>query len=430
MINQISRLKRIVLHNKNFFYLWLAQIFTQSAVSIITINMGILSHEGIISSSMKDSAVSIGILVNLSTLPGLLVAPLAGVFADWFPKRKIMIISNLLRFGILIIFLATRGWERVLDSYILIFVLSVVLQFFIPAEGGLIPRLVKKKYILLANSLFSITVYSSLAFGVTISGVILSIFGIKNMFILCTIFIVISTWLLLKIHIYEPRKSKRSINYLLGFFSNLIKDVGSGIKYSFGKSKLRFALFHLLLLQIVALTLVTIIFRIGSEIYGVSPRTAGIVVFVPLIVGLLLGLATLNIFGRNKSRVKLIWLGTIFSSFAFGLMAVIALADDFLEKYLLSQIIATISLVAVGICVPFLLIPGQTLLYENTEKSFRGRVLGIWQALTSSLASVVAIFIGFLTDRVGDVFIAIILIVIADIIYSIVIYWLQKKHKI
>jgi len=250
------------------------------------------------------------------------------------------------------------------------------------------------------------------------------------MFILCTIFIVISTWLLLKIHIYEPRKSKRSINYLLGFFSNLIKDVGSGIKYSFGKSKLRFALFHLLLLQIVALTLVTIIFRIGSEIYGVSPRTAGIVVFVPLIVGLLLGLATLNIFGRNKSRVKLIWLGTIFSSFAFGLMAVIALADDFLEKYLLSQIIATISLVAVGICVPFLLIPGQTLLYENTEKSFRGRVLGIWQALTSSLASVVAIFIGFLTDRVGDVFIAIILIVIADIIYSIVIYWLQKKHKI
>ncbi|MDD3647822.1 MAG: MFS transporter [Candidatus Dojkabacteria bacterium] len=430
MIDHISRFKRVIAHNKKFLYLWLAQIFTQSAVSIVTINMGILSHEGTISSSMKDSAASIGVMVNLSTLPGLLVAPLAGVLADWFPKKKIMITSNLVRLFILAIFLITKGWERILDSYILIFLLSVVLQFFIPAEGGLVPRLVKKKYILLANSLFSVTVYSSLAFGVTVSGIILSLLGIRNMFLLCVVFIIISTILLLSIKIVEPRKSKRSIGDLVGFVTHLVKDVGSGIRYSFSKSKLRFALLHLLLLQVVALTLVTIIFRIGSEIYGVSPRTAGLVVFAPLILGLLIGLGTLNIYGRNKSRVKLIWLGTVFSIFGFGLMAVIAIASNFLEKYLVSQIVATFSLVAVGICVPFLLIPGQTLLFENTERSFRGRVLGIWQALTSSLAAFVAVFVGYLTDRVGDVSIAIVFVVVADIIYSIILYLLQKRNKV
>ena len=77
--------------------LWLSQIFTQSAVSIISIILAILSHEGSIEEGTGGSATSIGIIVNLTTLPGLVIAPIAGVFADRFCKKRIIILSILAR---------------------------------------------------------------------------------------------------------------------------------------------------------------------------------------------------------------------------------------------------------------------------------------------------------------------------------------------
>lgn len=420
----------IVSTNKRFFKLWLSQVFTQSSLNIILINIGILSHEGILSASTKDSAASIGFLVALSTVPGLVFAPIAGVFADWYRKKSIMILSNLIRFVILIVFIFFRGWENATVSYLLILLFSIVYQFFVPAEGGLIPKLIDKKYILLANSLFSITIYTSLAFGVTISGIILSIFGTQTTFIICSLMLLASAYFVSKINIEEEKKEEKSIFYLIEFVKKLITDVKAGIVYSFRNTKVRFALLHMMVLQVVGLTLVTIVFRIGTEIYGVSPRTAGIVVFAPLIIGLIVGLFIINVYARKKSRVKLIWIGTILSSVAFGLMAIISLANGLLIKYLIVESVATVSLFAVGFSVPFLLVPAQTIMYEHTEADFRGRVLGLWLALTSSVASLLAMCVGFLTDRVDDVVLAIVIIVIADIFYSMILRLLIKKKII
>ena len=38
---------------------------------------------------------------------------------------------------------------------------------------------------------------------------------------------------------------------------------------------------------------------------------------------------------------------------------------DFLEDYLIDKVVAQISLFSLGFAVPFLLIPGQTLIYEK-----------------------------------------------------------------
>ncbi len=416
--------------NRNFFLLWFAQILTQTAVSIFTINIGILSHEGVISSSLKESSTSIGIIVDLSTLPGFFIAPLAGVLADRFNKKKIMIYSNILRFFLLGFYTFVYGWENMWLSYFLVFVLSVILQFFIPAEGGIIPKIVSSKYLLMAHSLFSLTVYSTMAVGVAFSGIFLSVLGIQRTFIICSVLFIISTLLVRFVELESEKKKKINSNTpIIIFIRNLYRSTSDGISYAFSKTKLRFALIHLFLMQIVGLTLVTIVFRIGDEIYGVSPRSAGIVVFAPIVVGLLVGLAILNIYGRQRNRIKLILLGTFISTLGFVLMAIIALSNGTLSRILMDKLVANMSLLAVGVSLPFLLIPAQTLMHENTEDKFRGRILGIWVALTSSLASLFATLIGFLTDRVGDIYIAIILIVLADFVYSsIIIYLVKKKY--
>ncbi len=430
MSQQLLKIKKFVLSNKNFFSLWIAQIFTQSAVSFVTITIGILSHEGTISESTKESAASIGIIVSFSMFPSLVLAPLAGVFADSFSKKRIMIISNLLRIFLLIGYILLKGWENATLSYFLILILSMILQFFIPAEGGLIPRIVDKKYIMIANSLFALTVYSTMAVGIAFSGIILNILGNNLMFVFVVILLFLSTYLVWKVKIEEEHNKKFHIEYAIKFVRLLFKSVFNGVVYAFQNKILRFSLIHLLILQSVALTLATIVFKIGNDIYGVSSRSAGLVIFLPIALGLVLGILLLNIWGRNKNRPNLILVGTIVSSLGLIFMVVISLCNGILEKYSVNRIVASLSLMFLGFSGPFLLIPPQTLIYENTKKEFRGRVLGIWVAFTNSLASLFALFMGILVDFVDNLAVAILFVAVADILYSIVIFYFLQNGKL
>ena len=424
------KLIRFYKENKKFVYLWLAQVITQTSVSIVTIIIGILSHEGVISSSVKESSTSIGIIINLSTIPGIIFAPLAGAFADKIEKKKIMILSNFIRFFLLVFFIIFNGWNKLVLSYFLILSLAIVLQFFIPAEGGLIPRIVEKKYLLFANSLFSLTVFTTTAVGIAFSGLILNLFGIKWTFSICALLFITSA-----IFVYfidtegiKTENNKIRLIYFVKLIPTILDDIKDGINYALRTKILRFILFHLFLIQIVSFTLVTISFRIGNEIYGVSPRTAGLIVFAPVMIGLLTSLATLNIFGRFKNRIKLILIGTLTSTCGFGCIMVIAVLKFFLSNVFIDKIFASISLIIIGFSIPFLLVPAQTLMHENTEDNFRGRILGIWVALTLSLASMVATFVGFLTDQMDNIFIAVLCLTFFDIVYSGVILILLKRR--
>jgi MFS family permease len=390
-LDKIKGTLKFISSNKEFLLVWLAQICSQSAVSIIAIIVGILSDEGTLSASTEGSAVGISIIISLSMLPGLFVAPVAGVLADWYDKKKIMILSDLIRFVLLAIFVVFTGWENLWLSYTLIFLLSVVLQFFIPAEGGLIPRLVGKKHILFANSLFSFTVYSTMAIGLGFSGLILNVLGIRGAFIICALLYVISTFFLINVKTKDTVKVKKSITDILGFLSSMFSGIKEGVGYLFETRLLRFAITHLFLLQVTALTLVTMIFRIGNEVYGVSPRSAGVVVFAPMVLGLVIGLATLNIFGKGTSRVKLILYGTFFSAIGFGFMSVISVANGILSRLLIGEVVATL-------------------------------------ALTSSLASFISIFIALLIDWVGDLWIGLGLLVCVNLFYSVILSYILRKR--
>lgn len=428
MTHHFSRFRKFIEENSNFLALWLAQLFTQSAVSSITILVGILSDEGVLSSGTKESATGIGVIINLAMLPGLFVAPIAGVVADRFHKKTIMMLSNIWRFVFLFFFVLVSGWAHQIIAYALVLSEAIVLQFFMPAEGGLLPTLVKKKHILFANSLFSLTVYTTMGVGVALSGVLLSIFGIRNTFIVICIMFLISTMLLTRVKTPIVKTKKFSLVEILDFIRNLITDVKDGVRYSFSVKQLRFALTHLFLLQIVALSLVTLVFRIGDEVYGVSPRTAGVIVFLPLVIGLAIGFLSLNIFGRRVSRLKLIMLGTILAASGFALMSLSSVINGKLSLFHVDKIIGSISLLIIGISGPFILIPAQTLIYENARNDFRGRVLGVWFALTSSLASIVALLVSLVTDKMGHIVVALLIIVVVASVYSLVLYRLFRKR--
>ena len=108
-----------------------------------------------------------------NTIPAMFLGLVAGVWADRWPKRTVMVASNGLRAGLalLIPFCLLDGpqWLGLSWGYwallVITFLESVLTQFFAPAEQAAIPMLVPPRQLLAANSLYQAT-----SMGATIVG--------------------------------------------------------------------------------------------------------------------------------------------------------------------------------------------------------------------------------------------------------------------
>jgi predicted MFS family arabinose efflux permease len=99
------------------------------------------------------------------------------VVADRFDRRKVMIVSDLLRAGIVLGFLLVDRPERLWLVYALSVAQFVVSAFFEPARAALVPALVAEPELLTANTLSSVTWSAMLALGAALGGVTAAALG-------------------------------------------------------------------------------------------------------------------------------------------------------------------------------------------------------------------------------------------------------------
>jgi MFS family permease len=144
-----------VFNNRNFVTLWIAQMIEQIGDSFT-----LMALIGWAMSLRVDgsAAGNMSMLMFWIGLPILMLGPIAGVFVDRFKKKNILAVAAVCR-GILIfiIYLLVADKARGAYVYLLVFMISVVSQFFIPAKSALIPHLVDEKDLLDANSLSATT---------------------------------------------------------------------------------------------------------------------------------------------------------------------------------------------------------------------------------------------------------------------------------
>jgi MFS family permease len=82
--------KSTKLMNKNFFLLWQGNFVSKLGSQAFAIAMMFwLKHE-------TGSASLMGLIMMLSMLPAVILSPIAGTLADQYPRRKIIIICDLL----------------------------------------------------------------------------------------------------------------------------------------------------------------------------------------------------------------------------------------------------------------------------------------------------------------------------------------------
>jgi dTMP kinase len=133
------------------------RLFVVLSLSSIGDWLGLLATTTIAADQVHGTAAkgaAFGGVVVVRLMPALLLAPVAGAFADRFDRRVTMIVCDVLRFLLFatIPVVGRIGWTLTAS-----FLIEVVAMFWIPAKEASVPNLVKKDQLETANqiSLFS-----------------------------------------------------------------------------------------------------------------------------------------------------------------------------------------------------------------------------------------------------------------------------------
>ena len=150
--------------NANFRWLWSGQL-----VSLLGDWFNLIASALLIR-SLTDSKFALGVLFTIRMLAPFFISPIAGICADRYNRKHILIISDIIR-GLLILgFLFVRTEEDIPLLYVLTTLLFGVSGFFSPARSAILPDITSTNELGTANALSATTWSIMLALGAAIGG--------------------------------------------------------------------------------------------------------------------------------------------------------------------------------------------------------------------------------------------------------------------
>lgn len=184
---------QLIKSNRNFRFLWLGQI-----VSLLGDWFNLIASAALVA-SLTESGLAVGSLFVVRMLAPFLVSPLAGVVADRYSRKRILIVADILRAGTAMAFLLVQTAGDIWLLYSLTALQLGISGFFFPARTALLPDLVSRQELGTANALGSVTWSVMLAMGAALGGLVSGAFGIYPAFVIDAATFLVSAILLTKV---------------------------------------------------------------------------------------------------------------------------------------------------------------------------------------------------------------------------------------
>jgi len=168
----------LVRSNRNFRYLWFGQI-----VSLLGDWFNLIAAASLIG-HLTQSGIAVGGLFVVRMLAPFLVSPFAGVAADRYNRKHLLILTDIGRAITVLGFLIVREPGQVWLLYVLTAVQMVMSGFFYPTRNAILPDLVVRRDLGTANALSAATWSVMLAFGAALGGIVAGQFGLYPAFVI------------------------------------------------------------------------------------------------------------------------------------------------------------------------------------------------------------------------------------------------------
>ncbi len=387
---------RDVLKNKNFLFLWLGQVISNFGDRLNQMALVALVYQ-----RNPGSEIALAKLISFTIIPVFLIGPIAGVWVDRLNKKNIMVISDILR-GLLVLSIPLFiSINQILLVYLVIFIIFSISRFFIPSKMAIIPDLVSKDKLLVANTLQDTTHMIGNVVGLVVAGIIVNIrcIGAIGGFYIDAATFFVSAILIAMIAKKEFVKGVRDdlmttkMALEKSIRKSILAEVKDGLKYLATYNDMHFIIYVFFLLMAGIGTISCVIIVFIQDAFSTSTRDLGLMAMF-LVAGLFLGTLFYGRFCQRIQKRRAI----SFSFFASGIF--IILFTIFVNHYP-NLFMAGFLAGMLGMAVSPIMASTNTLTHETIPEAARGRTFSSLEAVIH-LAFLIFMFLAAYIARYVD----------------------------
>lgn len=308
----------------------------------------------------NHSSAALGIVTGLQFAPIALLAPLTGAVADRFPRRRILLVTNLTAgtLATILAVLTLTGVVQLWHVYVLATLLGASAAFDAPARQAFASEMVPGDLLTNAVGLNSTSFNAARLLGPGVAGLTIAAWGVGPALALNALSFVGPTIALLRMDPAELRAAP------LRRGRGAIRE---GLAYVRGRPDLMTIMFIVFMLGTFGLNFQLTNALMATEVFGVGAEAYGLLGTVQAIGTLGAALVAAR---RRRPRLRLI----------LGALAAFSLVTVGLSAAPIYWVYAAL-LVPVGLAALTVMTAANALVQLTTEPSMRGRVMALYMAI-------------------------------------------------
>lgn len=355
------------MENKNTNYTWKKKVIIFLASQYISLFGSSLVQMALIwyVTLQTSSGIWVTILTVCSFIPQMIISFFAGVWADYYNRKVLIIVSDsIIAISTVVLILFMMSSTGTKNEMIAIAIVSVIRSLGsgvqTPAVSAMIPQLVPEEHLMRFNGING-SLQSIVQFIVPIVAAAILSFGNKlNQVLLIDVFTAIIAIVLLifiKIPKHNIPKQVEKVSF--------VTDMVSGIKYCFSNKFIRKILFTYSAFMLLCVPSGFLIGLLIERTFGKGYIYLSIIEMIGFL-GMVLGGLLIGIFGGFKNRNKTFFLAIL----SYAIFSIILGLVTHVWQFFIFMFFTNFS-------IPIIQASAMTMLQEHVEPQMQGRVLSL-----------------------------------------------------
>ncbi|MEI6092549.1 MAG: MFS transporter [bacterium] len=369
------------LFHRNYRYFFIGQL-----VSLIGTWMQVMAQAWLVY-EITNSPFKLGLVSALQFLPTLIFGLFAGVFVDRFPKKKILILTQIMSMiqAFALFFLAYFNMIEYWHIITLAIMLGLTNALDAPARQAYVIELVGRKDVVNAIGLNSVVFNTARIVGPAIAAILMTGLGISWCFFLNGIsFIGVIVALMMIKHdpdrkyiIYQSKKM------------NIIKDVAAGLSYIRGNTVLLKTSVMVLFITLFGFNHNVLIPIFAKTVLGFREKGFGLLLS-SLGIGSLIGALSVAVGSKHNPKIRKL----MYSSILLGVSL-------FIIGFTRTGLTTAISIGFCGLFNLWFFTNANSMLQLNSSDEYRGRVMSVYTMVFSGAMPVGNFISGYIAEKIG-----------------------------
>lgn len=332
-----------------------------------------------------QSGVMMTISIICGFLPTLFLSPFAGVWADRYNRKHLIMLSDsMIAISTLILaILFLVGFDMLWLLFVMSAIRALGTAIQMPAIGAFLPQIVPEDKLTKVNATNGSIQSFVMLVSPMLSGALLTVATIEIIFFIDVFTAALAVGILL-FFLDIPAHKKAQIKQTVSYFQDMQEGIAYIRNHDFVKKFFLFgAIFFFLSAPVAFLTPLQVTRSFGNEVWRLTA------IEITFSLGMIIGGIIMASWGGFRNKIHSMTLSSLFvggCTFALGIIPVFWI-------YLLVMGV-------VGVAIPIFNTPATVLLQEKVEEDFLGRVFGVLAMISSTMMPLGMLLFGPLADMI------------------------------